>query len=499
MPKRYVSIWFRNLTTDWFVRRKPELSTVPFVLAAPEKGRMVVKAANSVANEQGIHAGMVVADCRAILPTLQVFDDKEGEGERLLNALGEWCIRFTPIAAVDLPDGLILDISGCTHLWGGEVPYLTDIITRLKNYGYYVRAAIADTIGAAWAISRYGKVKAIIESGRQMEALLPLPPMALRLDDAIVARLQKLGLSQVGNFITMPRRVLFRRFGPSLLSRLDQALGQEIETLQPIVPLQPFQERLPCLEPIRTATGISIALRKLLETLCVRLAKEGKGIRACTFKGYRMDGNVQQISIGTNRASRNIEHLFQLFDIKLATIEPALGFELFILEASIVEEITAEQEMLWQTTGNHDDTKIAELLDKVGGKVGMEYVRRYLPAEHYWPEWSMKLAASLEEKAVSAWPVHSPRPVHLLPTPEPIEVTVPIPDYPPMLFIYRGVLHNITKADGPERIEQEWWLQQGLQRDYYCVEDESGARYWLFRLGHYHSGEPKWFIHGFFA
>ena len=84
--------------------------------------------------------------------------------------------------------------------------------------------------------------------------------------------------------------------------------------------------------------------------------------------------------------------------------------------------------------------------------------------------------------------------------PEPIEVTAPIPDYPPMLFRYKGKLHKIIKADGPERIEQEWWLQEGQHRDYYCVEDEEGCRYWLFRSGHYDAEKTyQWFIHGFFA
>lgn len=69
-----------------------------------------------------------------------------------------------------------------------------------------------------------------------------------------------------------------------------------------------------------------------------------------------------------------------------------------------------------------------------------------------------------------------------------------------MLFRYQGEVHNIKRADGPERIEQEWWIQQGLHRDYYTVEDEAGARFWIFRLGHYkNDNKPEWFIHGYFA
>jgi protein ImuB len=261
----------------------------------------------------------------------------------------------------------------------------------------------------------------------------------------------------------------------------------------------PYQERLPSLEPIRTATGIEIALKQLLESLCVRLTKEGKGLRTCVFKAFRMDGNIQQIGIGTIYPSRNVEHLFKLFENKISTIAPALGIELFLLEAPVIEDVSPTQDALWNTASSHSDMGIAELLDRLVGKVGINAIHRYLPDEHYWPERSIKTASSLQEKPVTKWRSDLTRPVHLLPKPEDIEVAVALPDYPPMLFKYKGQLHNITKADGPERIEQEWWLEEGLYRDYYSVEDEGGARYWLFRLGSYDEGDPKWFIHGFFA
>ncbi|PQJ09389.1 nucleotidyltransferase [Flavipsychrobacter stenotrophus] len=498
MGKRFVALWFRHLTTDWMIRRRPELSDRPFVFASPERGRMVVSAANIAAEAKGIMAKMVVADCRAILPSLEVLDEIPGQATKLLRAIAEWCIRFTPVAAVDEPDGIMLDVSGCPHLWGGERPYLIDLLQKLRGFGYDVRAAIADTAGAAWAVCHFGKVKPIIEPCCQLEALLPLPPASLRLEVETLQKLEKLGLHQVSSFINMPRRALRRRFGDTLLLRLDQALGQEPEIIHPIQPIEPYHERLPCMEPIRTGTGIEIALQQLLETMCQRLVDEGKGLRKSIFKGFRIDGNIQQIVIGTVRPSRNVAHLFKLFENKIPGITPALGFELFILEAPVVEDIAIAQETLWHTS-EHDDVAISELLDRIGGKVGMHTIHRYLPDEHYWPERSYKVTTALQEKPATDWRTDLPRPLYILPQPEIIEVTVPIPDYPPMLFIYKGALHTIIKADGPERIEQEWWITGGLQRDYYCVEDEKGGRYWLFRSGHYSSGEPEWYIHGFFA
>lgn len=499
MPKRFVSIWFRHLLTDWHVRRQPALQNMPFVLAAPVHGKMMITSASPAAEAQGIRAAMPLADAKAIVASLQVFDDQPERGPQLLNALGEWCIRYTPVVGIHLPDGLILDVSGCTHLWGGERPYLKEIVTKLRAIGYDVRGAMADTIGTAWAVARYGQITPIIDSGEQTAALMPLPPAALRLEEDVLARLQKLGLYQIGSFINMPRTVLRRRLGQALLSRLAQALGQETEAIEPLYPVPPYEERLPCLEPIRTAKGIEIAINVLLEQLCLRLEKEGKGLRTAILKGYRIDNRMIQTEIGTSRASHNVQHLFRLFELKIPTLEPALGIELFTLEASKVEDVSPMQEVLWIGNPGLKAPAVAELLDRLAGKIGEASIRRYLPAEHYWPERSIQQATSLEEKPTTAWRTDRPRPILLLSKPEPIEVTAPIPDYPPMLFHYKGKLHQIRKADGPERIEREWWLDGGEHRDYYNVEDAEGQRYWLFRSGHYSGNQSQWFIHGFFA
>jgi protein ImuB len=480
------------------LRRQPELKNIPFVMALTERGRRVVKAVNAIAQTKGTYVNMVVADCKAIVPELQVFDYDPEQPRKLLLALAEWCIRYTPVVSIDLPDSLILDVSGCTHLWGSEENYIKDISNRLKKIGYQIQIAMADTIGTAWGFSHFGKGSAIIAPDCQSETLSSLPPAALRLEDNILERLSKLGLQHISDFIKMPRTALHRRFGQSLLKRLDQALGTEMEMLEPFIPITPYQERLPSLEPIRTAAGIEIALKTLLEMFCQRLNKESKGLRKCELRCYRIDGAVEKIEIGTSRPSRNIDHLFKLFEIRIAEIEPDLGIELFILEAAVVEDLLSSQDALWAVS-NANESAIAELLDKIAGKTGKDSIHRYLPAEHYWPERSIKAASSLTEKPATEWRTDLPRPLGLLISPEPIEVSVPIPDYPPLLFKYKGVLHTVKKADGPERVEQEWWIQEGLYRDYYCVEDEHGARYWLFRSGDYNTGDPKWFIHGFFA
>jgi protein ImuB len=498
MSRRIVVIWFPHLVTDRLLRKQPELKELPFVLVITERGRRIVKAVNVLAKEKGIHENMVLADCKALVPELTVLDYDEAEPNKLLTALAEWCIRFSPCISIELPNVLILDASGCTHLWGGEENYLNDIHKKFDAFGYMIRSAMADTIGTAWAVCHYGKDRSIIETGKEVKALATLPAAALRLEPVVLEKLDKLGLKTIGSFMMMPNSALKRRFGQSILMRLAQAFGEEMEITEPIVPLIPFQERLPSLEPIRTAEGIEIAIKTLLQMLCERLQKEMKGLRKCVFTCYRIDGLIEKIEIGTSKPSRNTLHLFKLFENKIATIEPDLGIELFVMDAPVVEELQSSQDALWTVSGK-DETVIAELLDRLSGKTGVQAIHRFLPAEHYWPERSFKEAISLTEKPSTDWRTDIPRPLHLLPVPELIEVSVPIPDYPPLLFRYKGAIHNVKKADGPERIEQEWWLQSGLYRDYYCVEDEQGARYWIFRSGDYDSGNVKWFIHGFFT
>jgi len=499
MERRIAVIWFPHLMTDWMLRRQPELKDLPFVLAINERGRRVVKYVNTVAQSKGVYAGMVVADCKALVPELQVIDYDPHQPTKLLTALAEWCLRYTPFVSIDeTADGLILDASGCAHLWGGEEGYLKDMHQRFDFFGYHIRTAIAETIGCAWAVCHYGKNASLISATKQNEVLFFFPPAALRLEHNTVIVLEKLGLKTIGDFMQMPRTALRRRFGQNLLMRLDQALGLEIEMMTPVKPTASYIESLPSLEPIRTATGIEIALKILLQALCNRLNHESKGLRKCELRCFRIDGNIQKIEIGTNRPTRNVMHLFKLFEIKIVQIDPDLGIELFVLEATIVEELFGSQDALW-TVSSANEAAVAELIDKVAGKIGSNSIHRYLPAEHYWPERSVKESSSLTEKITSEWRTDLPRPLHLLPKPEQIEVSVPMPDYPPLLFRHQGTLHAVKKADGPERIEQEWWSHEGLYRDYYCVEDEHGARYWLFRSGDYNSGNPKWFLHGFFA
>jgi protein ImuB len=312
--------------------------------------------------------------------------------------------------------------------------------------------------------------------------------------------LNKLGLRHIKDLLPLPSAALRRRFGPGLLQRINQAIGKEEEIIQPVQQIHPYTERLSSLEPIITRAGIDIAIKRLLDAICKRLHDEQKGLRIAILKTYELNGGISEITIETHRPSHHAEHLFKLFEIKLDKIQPGSGIELFVMEARQIEDHIAEQKKIWKGTKDATDTLISELLDRLMIRIGREQIRRYLPDAHYLPEHAVRPAISLDETSITEWKIERPRPIHLLSKPERIEVTAPIPDYPPMLFRYKGKLHKIIKADGPERIEQEWWLKDGKHRDYYYVEDDEGKRYWLFRSGHYTGDkEHRWFLHGFFS
>lgn len=500
MQQRFLYIYFPYLLTDQLKLRKPDLGNHPLVLVMAQRGRRIIYALNAEAAKQGIRKGIPEADAKAIVPGLIMEEQQPGKENRLLKAIGEWCIRYSPLVALDLQDGLYINCSGCTHLWGEEQDYIKEIRGRLAFKGYEVRTAIADTMTAARAVARFGKNESIVTSGQQAEALLALPPDALQLEEDVLQRLHKLGFSRIGSFLNIQRQVLRRRFGENLLTQLARALGKEQEIFRALVVPEPYHERLPSPEPIRTATGIEIGIRKLLESMCHRLRGESKGIRHATMKCYRVDGKVLQVEIGTNIATAHAEHLFKLFELRISDIKPGLGIELFTLDATQVEELLPGQELLWNQKPGLDDLQVAELLDRIAVKMGKTAIHRYLPQEHYWPERSIKKAVSLLEETDTPWHLPRPRPTRLLSRPLLIDVTAPIPDYPPMLFRLKDEIHTIKRADGPERIEREWWLEQGEHRDYYQVEDQDGKRYWIFRLGHYRASQSaQWFIHGYFA
>ena len=483
--------------------------------------RHIVSAASPEARALGLHPGMAVSQARALVPGLDVRDDDPEADRALLDRLALFAARrWTPRAAVSPPDGLFLDLTGVAHLFGGEEKMCRRIIAFCARAGFAARIAVAGTPGAAHALARFGPGSICPVNG-EPEALAPLPLAALRVEESVLAAARRLGLESIGDLLPLPRGPLQRRFGKTLLARLDQAIGRAGEAIEPVVPEEAPSAVLRFAEPIATAEAIAAALGLLMEKLVDGLRKSGLAVRNLALLCDRVDGKVERIAIGTARATRDGAHLLRLLGMKIETIEPGFGLDSIRLVAGRVEPLSAEQPSLrgakrrgnpagledpsglLRSARNDEDTDLAMLVDRLAGRLGPRRLYRATAVESDVPERSVARTGPLDS-AVS-WPKW-PRPVRLLSPPERVEnVVALLPDLPPRRFTWRGRAYRVARADGPERIHGEWWKSvreaEGV-RDYFQVEDEEGARFWLYRRGDgvdARTGDLSWWLQGMFG
>ncbi|MBP8246182.1 MAG: DNA polymerase Y family protein [Phenylobacterium sp.] len=454
----------------------------------------------------GLYVGQKATDAAAIAPELVTAEAEPEADARALSALVDWCVRFSPAVAADGPDGLFMDISGVAHLWGGEAELLADFQGRLSANGLAFRIAIADTPGAAWALAHYGQDGAIAPPGGQIALLAPLPPAALRLNAEIAAQIDRLGLKVLAQLFDIPRAPLARRFGIETLTRLDQALGRSKEALTFHRAPTPWFARLAFAEPISAPEDMARVAFDVGAALCARLEKEGQGARRFELCFHRVDGQVAPLQVGLALAARDPARIAKLFAPKIETIDPGFGVEVVTLEAGEVEALSGRQARLDSLLEAGSAEGLAPLIDRLTNRLGEDRVWKARPVQSHVPEQSVVPGAPMGP-SVAGWDPERPRPFRLFRRPEPLEaVTALMPDDPPRQFRWRGQLHRVRRAEGPERIGQEWWcgaieeVRTDHIRDYYRVEDEAGARFWLFRAGTYTPGtQAKWWLHGLFA
>lgn len=457
----------------------------------------------------GLRAGQKATDALALVPELVSAEAEPEADAAALVALCDWCVRFSPAVAMDGPDGLFLDVTGVDHLWGGEVEMLADFRSRLAASGLSFRCALADTPGAAWALAHYAQDGTIAPSGEQGPLLAPLPPAALRLDLDTWAQIERLGLRQVGQLMAIPRAPFGRRFGRLALTRLDQALGREREALNFRRPPTPWFARLAFAEPISVPEDMARVTADVAAKLCARLESEGQGARRFELCFHRLDGKALPLAIGLSLPGRDPARIAKLIAPKLETIDPGFGIEVVTLSAEAVEPISGRQARFDNGREASLEEGLSPLVDRLTNRLGEDRVWRAQPVESHAPELAVGRARPLAAAAqAQPWDPQIPRPTRLFRRPEPVEDVLALtPDDPPTLFRWRGQLHRVRRAEGPERIGEEWWkgaiedADVGHVRDYYRVEDAEGGRFWLFRVGLYGDPEaaPKWWMHGLFG
>lgn len=482
----------------------PASGPVPLVLALDTGRRQVVHAACPVAMALGLTPGTPIAQARALVPELEILPaDLEAEAT-ILDRMAVHAVRhWTPAAAVSGPDGLWLDVTGATHLFGGEERFCRRVHAFLGRLGLTARIALADTPGAAHALARHGRAQiVIVPPGRTVEAIAPLPVEALRFAPDALNACRRFGIGRISDLLPMPPGPLTRRLGQAAVERLDQAIGRVAEPIDPKVVEETPRVRRRLLEPIGTPEAIAQVITDVVADLVGLLRECGLGARSVDLALLRVDGTEQRISIGTAKATRDPRHISRLLVLRLEQIDPGMGIEEARLAAPRTEPLGAET-LATMLAGDGATPDLSEMVDQIAGRVGRSATFRTAMAESDVPERGVRRVGPLEETL--GWPAWR-RPARLLRRPEPLHSVVALlPDHPPRRFGWRGSMHDVVAGDGPERIHGEWWVRDGevwAVRDYYRVEDREGRRFWVFRRGDgvdSDTGDLTWWMHGAFG
>ena len=511
--QRILSLWLERLSTDRIARQWREAPS-PLVVFGKRGNLDLLLAIDAAAERLGLTVGLALAQARAMHPTLTAVPEDFAADARLLDAIAEACQRYTPLLALDPPDGILLDISGCAHLFGGEGNLCDDLLARMTRWGFSACTAIAGTIGAASALARFGERELPSVHLDARECLPPLPLAALRLPQETVAALARLGLKRIGDILDLPRAPLAARFGADLLRQLDRALGREHEPLSPRLPVAPYIAEKSFHEPIAREEDVLASIELLATRLETALAARGEGAKRLELALFRTDGAVKRIATGTSRPLRDPQAIRALFVERLTAlgdeIDPGFGFDLARLSVLNAEPCPDEQIGLG---AREDQVELDRLVDRLSARLGRRRVSRLIARDSHIPELA---AASMPAQAMTraelGWNVFrrshaaaglSTRPLRLL-KPEPIaDIFALVPDGPPARFRWRRALHEVVRVEGPERIEGAWWSEEGgPARDYFHVEDKAGLRFWIFRAGLYRDmapAPPRWFLHGIYA
>jgi protein ImuB len=497
---------------SWLSRKRPDHP--PLVFVDHIRNAMRIVALDICGEKAGLKRGQGLAEARAMRPGIDIIPADPAADEALLTSLADWCDRYTPLVAMDGASGLYLDITGCVHLHGTEKSLLTDILCRLFHLGIEARGAISSSAGLSWAMARYRPGEIVGSQGAE-QALSPLPLAALRLPLETIETLARVGLKTIGDLIHLPRAPLARRFGPSVLLRLDQALGFEDEPLSPRLAVASLSAERRLASPIQDEDDILGLTLQLAKSLRPNFEAREEGGRLFELVLFRVDGKVFRIRAATSSALRDPERISALYRERLQAIHDDLdagyGFEILRLCVLKTERYAAIQE---DFSGRPDPARsLSAFADRVLARLGPESLSMLVLQESHVPEKATAFAPIADIADVTAQPSpdtrvaggpSSVRPLRLFRHPEPVDaIATELPEGAPASFKWRRTTYQVTRAEGPERIAAEWWIdgEDALTRDYFRIEDADGRRFWLFRDGLYGqtAAPPRWFMHGVFA
>ena len=470
----------------------------PFAFIEPVRGALRLAALDEQAAAIGLVPGLTLADARARTPELAAVPHDAAADSRWLDRIAARCDRFTPAVAVDPPDAVLLDITGCTHLFGGEAALIAEIEARLAPLAQHLTVAAADTPEAAVALARHGT-----------ETIEALPVAALRLDPEAETALRRAGLKTIGDLAARPTAPVTARFGEAAALALARLTGRADSRLSPRRALPRLHVERRFAEPIATVTQALTVIGELAGEAAETLRERDGGGRRFAARLYRSDGLTQDLAVETSLPTRDPALVTRLFaeriDALRDPLDPGFGYDLIRLAVPRIEPLAPAQ--LGLEGGAVSEEAMAALIDRLASRLGRERLRRFMARDAHLPEQAAFTLPAMTAGAPKPWAAPDPgepplRPLHLFDPPQRIEVVAEVPDGPPHRFRWRGRLHDVSRFEGPERIAAPWWRGRvPPTRDYYRVEDVRGRRYWLFRQGLYGEQErsPDWYMHGLFA
>jgi protein ImuB len=482
---------------------------LPLVIVEKNNNAVRVVNADPAALELGITVGLTLADALARVPALTAVEANTKADLATLERLADWCERYTPLVALDPPDGLVLDITGCAHLYRGEEAMRADLSAHIVDFGFETRAAIAGTPDAARTLARFSNLS-LVPAGCDDAAVRPLPIAALDIPAETVVALSRAGLKTIADLADRPRAPIAARFGEVLLARLERTLGRTDIRITPRRPLPVCTAERQFPDPITNADYIRLILENLAIDAAEILEQRGEGGRRFEASFFRVDGELRRIAVDTARPERDPNVITDLLAQRLEALadplDPGFGFDFIRLKVITTEPFIATQSAF----GREDrDEEASVLTDRLGARYGPASVTGFQPQDTHIPERAARSApiAMSHGKSLDWQPIIAgeppARPLYLFDRPQPIETLAEVPDGPPLRFRWRRVLHDVAFAEGPERVSPEWWRSSddALTRDYYRIEDSMGRRFWVFREGLYsrETLTPRWFIHGLFA
>ncbi|WP_248310422.1 DNA polymerase Y family protein [Bosea sp. 117] len=482
----------------------------PFVLIGKDRGALRLSDCNRPALALGLTPGMTLADARARIPDLPAFQADPDADRMLLERVAAYCDRFTPLVALDPPHGLTLDITGCAHLFGGEARLMALVGRCMAAAGLDHRTAIAGTPQSAQAMARFGR-GGIVPPGGDEAAIRPLPLIALGVQAETVTALTRAGLKTIGDLADRRPETLAARFGEALIVQLRRLLGREDVRITPLRPPPDCVVERHFPDPVTLASALEDAISGLVQEAARILERRGEGGRLFEIAFFRSDGAVRRLAIETGRPSRDAAAILRLWRERADTLadplDPGFGFDAIKLAVPLCEPLDEVQTSLDRR--HAEDHEVLELVDRLVARFGRDRVLRFAARDTHDPRrQAVMVPATARVEPAAPWPepqVGDPpgRPIQIFEPPQPIETLAEVPDGPPLRFRWRRVVHEIARAEGPERIAPEWWRDgpQPPMRDYYRVEDAQGHRFWVFRAGLYDTGAepPRWFLHGLFA